>query len=76
MLHGPNREVELSRDQIKHLNAYIGLYTKQVRDREDELDKKNAECAMKTDCLSQIEDDIKIMHNHITELDENNAMYC
>ena len=56
--------------------ALLRKYEIELRRLKTELDKKNAECAMKTDCLSQIEDDIKIMHNHITELDENNAMYC
>jgi FtsZ-binding cell division protein ZapB len=33
------------------------------------------EVQLKSDCLRQIDDDIKIMQSHINELDNNNALY-
>ena len=47
----------------------------QVRDREAELQRKQNELLAKSDCLQNIDDDIKIMQSHIDQLDKNNELY-
>ena len=47
----------------------------QLRDREAELADKDRELKLKHSILMGIEEDLKIMKNHISELDNNNALY-